>query len=607
MAAPVLRNASDSYVAEKYPAKNHSSMQRLYLGSDGGERYAFLYFGIPSGMFGTTVLSAKVRVRSGGGFSGSVTLTLQRVAAKYANGRITWNNMPGVTGSSVQVTKSGAAAGTEWEFDVTTQMQTVANGTAWYGFRIHATGTAVKWLYSANGRDDYRPTLEIQWSNAPHAPSVLIPDNGQAISVAKPTLQWDFTDPNGDTSMEQFNLRLFSSLANANANTSAILDTTVASDVPQVDLDDTAYGGLALAGTLWWRVRVQDGAGLWSAWSDVAYFTRVAKGTLTITNPSAVTPIVEDSTPPFMWTFTGQTQRAYEVIITLPAEEGEILWRSGVVTSTDQAVTPPSGIIDTPGTVYRLFVRVYDTINRRWIPDDPSYTQVYRDFTYQFDPTTDPVTSFTASPDGIRPKTVLQWQRSAAPDYFVILRDGKVIDTVEPTDVFVSGTTYSYTDRTATPRKTHTWSVAAKINGRTSATNPTDTGIPKLVTTVLMDLDQSDEVFLFNPDVQAARAESSDVHYPLGSAEPVLITQSLRGYEGTVTGVIADGIVPGLTQEAQLASLTFFRRNPGRKLVLSWKEKNIKVVVYNITESSVSYPDGRVDHVVSFSFFQVDF
>jgi hypothetical protein len=45
------------------------------------------------------------------------------------------------------------------------------------------------------------------------------------------------------------------------------------------------YPGLADAASTWWRIREQDGAGLWSAWSDPATFKRDIKGTLTLLNP----------------------------------------------------------------------------------------------------------------------------------------------------------------------------------------------------------------------------------------------------------------------------------------------------------------------------------
>lgn len=613
MGAPVLlKNGTDSYISQKYPDKTYASVSKLYLAdaSASDTRYAYLYFGVPSGMFGATIISAKLRLFSGdtAGWAGSVSINVKRLAQKFTASKVTYNTFPSVTGSAITVTKTGATIGTMWEFDVTTLMQSVANGSAWYGFQIAATNSTAKWLYSSNADDKYRPQLEITWSNAPYAPSVLIP-NGGAVGIAKPTLQWDFTDPGGDVTMQGFQLRLFSTLALANANgTGDVLDTTVATDTPEIDLDNTAYGGLANNGNLWWRVRVQDGSGLYSQWSAVATFGRINKGTLTITNPAAIpNNFVTDDTPPFSWTFTGQTQRAYEVLLSTPTAPSTYLWRSGVVTSTATAVTPPAGKILTVGATYRLTVRIYDQQLRRTVADDQLYVEQVIDFTYNQANTVATVTGFSVAIDAYRPKTNIAFSRSTAPDYFVIYRDGKVIKTVQPSEVFVSGTAYLFTDTTSTARVSHTWSVAAKVNGVTSSGNPSGSGTPVLVTTVLSSLDGTNEVFFFNPDVEAALAEQSEAHYILGNAPPVLITQSLRGYEGTLQGVLVDSQVPGLTIAAQLASLAYFRQNPGQVLKLSWIEKTIQVVVYNVTETSIPYTSGIIDHAASCTFFQVDF
>lgn len=613
MGLPVLlKNATDSYVSEKYPAKNFSTVNRLYLAdnSSADTRYAYVYFGVPSGMAKTTIISAKLRLYSGTGFAGSVTMSVQRLAAKFSATRVNWSNKPGTTGTAVSLAKTSAATNTMWEFDVTAMMQQVANGAAWYGVRVSATNSTAKWIHSAQAVAAYRPQLEIVWSDAPDAPETLIPDDGDIVSVAKPTLQWDFTDPSGDTTMQAYDLKLFSTLALANANGAGdVLNlTSQASDVPQLDLDDTAYGGLADGASLWWRVRVQDGAGLWSGWSPVAYWQRKTKGTLTITNPAApANNFVTESTPPLTWTFTGRTQQAYEVLLSTPETPAIYIWRSGIVTSTGLSVTPPAGKITENGKTYRLTIRVYDTEDRRAIPDDPIYTEAIRDFTFNLSGSVGTVTSLTATPDVARPQTVVAWSRATAPDTFLIYRNGKVVDEVYPGEVFVSGTSYAFTDYDASPRKQHTWSVAAKVNGVVSTSNPTANATPKAVTTALSKPDSSQMIFLFNPDVQAERAESSEIHYILGNAPPVLVTQSHRGYEGTITGVLADDAVSGETADGQLAKLEAFKDAPGSVLRLTWVNKVMKVVIRNVTDTPLPYPSGKIDYLVSFEFFEVDF
>lgn len=608
MGEPVaLRNASDAYVVEQTPSVNVSTTRRIYTndGTGSGARYGYIYFGVPSGMRGTTILSAKLRLYSGDGFAGSVTATVTRLGGRFDVNRVNWTNKPAVTGTAVALTKTGAPVNTLWEFDVAALMQTVANGGAWYGFRIITTNATPKWFHSAQSTDLYRPELEITWSDAPDPPDGLKPDGGRAVSIAKPTLQWNFTDPSGDTSMASYNLRLFSSLANANANTTPTLDTTVASTVPEVDLDSTSYAGLAVAGTLWWRVRVQDGAGLWSGWSDVASFTRVSKGTLTVTNPAAGgSPFVSEPTPPINWTFTGTTQAAYQVIISTPEFPATWLWTSGKVTGTALAVTPPPGVIKETGKTYRLTVRVWDSASREAVADDPIYTEVVRDFVYALEPTVSGVTGLAVAIDAQKPWATLTWSRATAPDSFIITRNNVVVEEVLPATVLVSGTNYSYIDKEAVPRRDHTWRVMAKVNGQSSATNPTVIGRVKAITTILSAVDSTRMVYLFNPEVSADRVESSEVQLRLGTGPPILITQSIRGFEGEVRGMIVDDVITGVTALDQLAHLEYFKVRPGTILRLTWVDQVIRCVIRNVTHRPVPYPTGKVEYMVGFDFFE---
>lgn len=778
MGAPVLlKNATDSYVSEKYPAKNYSNVNRMYLADNSAAdtRYGYIYFGIPSGMAKTTIISAKLRLYSGQGFGGAVTLSIHRLSQKFTGTKVNWNTKPATTGSAISLTKTSAPLNTMWEFDVTAVMQQIANGAPWYGFRISATNSTAKWLHSAQAAAAYRPVLEIQWSDAPDAPETMIPDNGEVVSLEKPTLQWDFTDPSGDQTMQAYQLRVFQSEADAlvaPAGQNPVADITAFSDVPQANLAELVtdggtvdamvngaadtgidgylaysnstiahetvvtrtgagavkltvtatgqalvlgaytagnripiaegqtvsassyvragsanqgvqlflfwydvnmsllpgqvggtaeavptngweqitvagqapaaaayvavgwYTGYHAAGsvmyiddtvvmkpgasgwpvvvdgaTRWWRVRVQDGAGLWSNWSDVASWRRRTKGTVTITNPAAApNNFVTDNTPPFSWTFAGRTQRAFEVLIATPERPAVYLWRSGITTTTENDVTPPVGVITENGKTYRVIVRIYDTENRRATPGDDVFVEVFRDFTYNLDNTVDPVSNFAGVISAYRPEITLTWDRATAPDYFVIYRDGKVIAEVEPADLFISGTSYRYLDGQASPRKNHTWSVACKVNGKVSSNNPSTSGVIKPVTTVLSETDNSRMIFLLNPDVDAARAEESEIHYILGKdAAPVLITQSHRGYEGKVAGILGDDAVPGETAAGQLANLEYFKDNPGMVLKLIWIDKVMQVVIRSVTDTPISYPDGHVDYLVSFEFFQVDF
>lgn len=776
MGAPVLlKNATDSYVSEKYPAKNYSTVNRLYLADNSAAdtRYAYMYFGVPSGMANTTIISAKLRLYSGQGFGGAVTMSIARLSQKFTGTRVNWNTKPAVTGASISLTKTSAPVNTMWEYDVTAVMQQIANGAPWYGFRISATNSTTKWIHSAQAVAAYRPVLEITWSDAPDQPEVLVPDNGEVVSLEKPTLQWDFTDPSGDTTMQAYQLKVFTTEADALVapeGANAVFDQVVFSDTPQADLNElvatgatadvmvngsvdagltgyaaflnatithetvvtrngagalkvtavgagfslalgawtpgnripisegesvsvtawarsavassgaalllyfydvndaqllridgtgetvtsTAWSDLTVAGTAplgssyvvvgyytgynnagaavyfddtvvmaptgggwpavvdgasrWWRVRVQDGAGLWSKWSDPANWRRRTKGVATITNPAAApNNFVTDNTPPFGWTFTDRTQRAFEVLISTPETPAKYIWRSGVITSTDNDITPPMNVITENGKLYRMTLRVYDTENRRTIPGDDVYVEVVRDFTYNLDATVGTVINLHGTISAYRPEITLTWDRTTAPDFFVIYRDDQVIAELEPSDVLVSGTSYSFVDGQGAPRANHTWTVAAKVNGKVSIGNPSTSGMIRPVTTVLSEPNNDHMIFLLNPKVNADRGEDSEIHYILGQAPPVLITQSHRGYEGSVDGVLADDAIPNETAAGQLSNLEYFKDNPGMVLKLIWIDKVMQVVVRNITDTPLSNPDGSVDYAVSFEFFQVDF
>lgn len=609
----VLTNISDTYVSQANPNKTFRSSAKLWIAAagNGNERYAYLFFATPF-PDEATVLSAKLRVHSGkpDNYAGSVTMTAKRVTSKWAANRLKYGDQPTVTGgSSASVTQSSVPVNALWEFDITQMMQAVALGADWYGVRIEITGTAAKWIHSANGESDFRPSVEIEWTDTPESPEDLVP-NGAAVSVAKPTLQWTFTDLTGDTAMTAYHVKLFSTEALADANGAGdLLDLTRNATEPMVDLDTTTYAGLADGATVWWRVNVKDGSGQWAPeWSEVASFSRMTKGNLTITNPAAApNNFVEESTPPITWTFTGRTQSDYEVAIATPEEPEKYLWTSGKTTSASTALTPPEGIITEVGKTYRLIVRVWDTIARQAVADDPIPVTVVRDFTYKLVAAVTPVSNLTGTPHGYNASMHLEWTRAAAPDQFAIIVDGIEVARVDPEDVLVSGTSYAYDDTSARPRIDHTWQVAPVVNGQTAETNPTVTDRTKAITTMIANRDGSRPVYFFDPDVDAERAETSDVHYLLGSTPPIQISQSIRGYEGDIEGIIADNTIPGLSAEQQMENLEWFKARPGRVLRLTWVSKVMDVVIRNVSDRPIARPDGTVEYAVSLDFVEVGF
>lgn len=602
MPEPVLlRNSRDTYVSSVNPTSRLHRRPRLWLKS--GTHYAYIYFARPFPL-GVNILSAKLRVYNASTWSGANTISVRRINETWGI-RTTWNVRPGVWGVVQTLTKTGATDGTEWSLDVEPEMQAVADGAKWYGFRLEVDSSTARALYSSHGRYQYRPTLEVEWTDAPEAPEDLFPGGGRAVSVSHPVLRCDFTDDAGDTEIQSIHVQLATSEANSKAGVTVFDSGAVAVSEPELDLATTAYTGMTADTTRWWRVRVQDGAGLWSQWSEPESFKRTTMGTLTITNPAAApNDFVSEPTPPITWTFTGRTQRAYQVIIINP-DNGKWLYDSGKITSTDTSVSIPRRILRVEDKVYRLRIKIWDTVDREKTPGDPPFLAQNRDFRFELDPTTNPVTNLTATRHvkGY-PWMTLNWDRSTMPDSFSIMRDGRIIDdNLEPADLLVSGTSYQYVDKTASPRVDHTWRIVAVVNGKGSKNNPGVTDQVRAVTTCLSRPNDTDAVLLFNPDNDIEHADTSELHERVGDAPPVLILQSLGGLVGSCEGRLAD--YAGTTAQTFLSRLEELREDTGRRMSLTYADISIDAIVYNITWVPVPFTE-HVEYDVSFDFYQVD-
>lgn len=676
----LLKNAVDNFVLQTAPNANYQLAKILALTAGGGgqERLSYIYFGKPAGFAGSTVLSATLRVYNTALWSGSVTLSAQRLSTSWSASKITYNQRPTLaTGPISTVVKSNAAVNTEWAFDVTATMQQVADGGIWYGFVISTNNTSAKYLYSSQFGGAVQPTLELVWSAQPQAPEVLRPDGDRAVSLQKPTLRFDFTDHSGSTSMAGCQVQLntadvwtgnltFDSgpvnttLPQLDLNAPVVserigvvttnISTTVtgptgtfsSSDVgssitgtgipggatisaftssTQVTISAAAtasgtivltvtktYAGLADTAHIFWRVKVKDGAGLWSLWSESAQFQRQVHGTLTLNNPAASpNNFIYDSTPPIDWGFTGKVQKHRQVIISLASNTAKWLWDSGKITTASTVITLPLGVLKQDDAIYNVRVRVWDTLNREATPGDNAYVEVSRDFTFNDDITVVPVTGLALTPDGSRPWMQLDWQRVTQPDKFEIVRDKKPILNFEASSLFISGTSYRYTDKLADPRINHTWTVYAIVNNKRSASPDSEVGQVKTVSTYICEVDSTDGVLLLKPDNSPELKSINEVHEVLAETPPVLITQAIRGNEGKVSGRIADNTLTGRTARQQLASLKKWRDQQGIPLILYLIDETFQVVAYNITYKAIAKSGNQVQYQVSFDYFQTDF
>lgn len=288
----IMRNANDTHVVAGTPSANYAGAQQLLTKSagSGSECRGLIYFPRTFPL-GASILTAKMRLYQVGSEAGSHTVELHRITTGWPLSTTNWNNQPTSTATGkATLTKGAAADGTEWEWDVTALMQTVANGGVWGGFKIISTTDDYLSFYSS--QSTLKPVLIVEWSDKPNPPTALSPSGNRATSLAKPILRFDFTDVSGDTSLQSVQVQINAT----NVWTSPTFDSgTVTATEPQLDLSTTAYAGLAAAASTYWRVRVQDGAGLWSDWSLGAQFQRQTKGTLVLDNPASSNRVTNPS------------------------------------------------------------------------------------------------------------------------------------------------------------------------------------------------------------------------------------------------------------------------------------------------------------------------
>ncbi len=88
---------------------------------------------------------------------------------------------------------------------------------------------------------------------------------------------------------------------------------------------------------------------------------------------------------------------------------------------------------------------------------------------------------------------------------------------------------------------------------------------------------------------------------------PVLISQAIRGYEGTISGVLVSDVISGLSAREQKNRLNEFKNNPGMPLKLIFIDDAITVIIRNVTYVPIARHDGSTDYEASFDFFQTDF
>lgn len=616
MSSQVISNIQMTMVNEASPATNYGTSGYAGLrDGTGNDCRILLKFGLP-GVVNALYNTTKLRIYNNGAAIPSKTYTLQRLTSALNTSTVKWSNQPTRTSTGqVQVTTAVGAKGTAndyIEFDITGLLNTVSSGaTKWYGFAIMtASDTTLRKFYTTKGSVVKGPRVDANWSTAPKAPANLNPSAGLAVAVQKPVFGAEFVDVAGNTTLQALQIQIHST-----NNFSGAVDFdsgTYPSTDGFYDSSVGAFAGISVAETKWWRMRYQDGDSNWGPYSDPTSFTRVAKGTVTISSPGiAPNDFVEDNTPTVIWGFSG-TQVAVQVLIWNDAKTA-LVWDSNKLTTTDNSMAVGDGLDLVTGNYYRLEVRVWDNVPRTNLfggltytaEEGRAYATLERRFLVTLSASVTPTTGMSLTQVGQLPIVEGTFQRTTVPDLLDIVRDGLVImSNVDPADLFVSGTTYKFRDRIAAPRIQHAYEARPKVNGQTASGNSSATITPKIVSAYLHALDGEFAIPFLKYDDNMEYEDGSTTVDILNSDEAITIYQSASGFRGTFSGVLSKtlkGVNGNETARDHLNNLKLLRQkeNLGRLMVLSYKDQAFPCTVSKIQYSAVVYRE-EVCYLASF-------
>lgn len=547
-----VKPSSDAWIDEQFPGKRHGNTTRLRLCGDsagGKRRRAVIFFARPFPL-GASVVSAKLHLHAKEAWGGSHDVKVLRVAEKWGEKGVNWNNQPATGGSTVTKTVTGLSADEEFEVDVTSIYEDVTAGSKQHGLRIAlADGDTSKHaVYSSeHPKHRLRPWLEVIWAERPEGPRDGAPAGNNAVGTDQPVLDYRFgvkgRDPAQKQSAKQVQISTSADFSSPVYDSGKVLD-----DRTLFDLDGTAFSATAGV-SYYWRVRAWDDDDLVSDWSDKWQFRYVAKGSLALNSPAAGSPsTVHDLTPPVTWLLSGATQAQFEVTLFIQRQDGtwKRKWELHRHKGTDTSVNVPKGIIKRNRT-FLVRVRVWDDEDRQSVPNDPKYYEVTRQFVYTRDGTPAKVTNLVVT--NFASGLAVTWDDATEPDYYCItVNDEEQLDRIEPADVLVSAGSpshYAYIYWRGEHGVPQTIEVERVVNSGGnllhSGGGPTAVGTPDVRGKWLVDEDPESVL-----GMQIIGAEQSDFELgqsgetfnPLNSKRPVRRLDSQRGFEGGVSGTL---------------------------------------------------------------------
>lgn len=596
MSQETVRSGFDTWVGVSQPSATHPRDTHYRLRSNEG--FGFLWMRSPAPV-GALVTKATLTLSAYGASTGSRNLIVHRVGESWKESKTNWNNRPATAGAGINHAIGTLADRDVIEIDVTSIVQLWAGGSPNYGFRLNTTATTMHSVRAFNSSAP--PTLTVEWSDRPSMPTDLRPSEA-AVSLSHPHLTFVYRDFGGNTELSSVQVQI----NGTDSFTSPAFDSgEVPTEEAGLNLAETAYAGLTAGGAAYWRVRARDGEGLWSVWSDSVRMERRAKPVVSITNLGAGE--VYETSPPIIWSVTGVTgprPARFRVLVFDVDDLTRSIHDSGELTSSETSYTIPFGVIR-DGQDYRIVVRVWDGWLREATPGDPTWASDFKTVTVAVDPTVDPVSSLTASQAGVSPKVVLEWERSATPDQFVIYRDGVPVRQVDAPDVYVGGTTYRYGSYGARPNFEHEYEVRAIVNGRQSASNPTAVFAVPVEGIWLIDRDRDIEVTLWGNDSGTWQMpDDASVYTPIG-AKPVRVVSGMRNLEGSISGELIEGF--GKSFAEMEADLFRLKLRPMEPLQIVAADMAFTALVGNVTIAPTPKTRaGQLVKAVSFDFWSLD-
>lgn len=603
MAVATVKASSSTWVRKIAPSSNFASSSFDYITENATYTARSFIYAAPSIPAGSVVSSATLTI-----YLGACThwgaLSLTQVTSRIADSQKTWNRQPTIgtvgAGAAATISPGSSTEAQPVTFDVTAMVQAWVNGTANFGWEVRNSDTGSPVSIGRYGfygaKSAHPPVLSVTYTSPPDTPHNLMPAG--TISITKPIVTFGpYGDPDGDL-LQAVQVQV--AATSTSFSTPTFDSGAITATDPSLDLSTTAFSGFS-GTTQYWRARVQDATGAWSAWADPVAVTVTAKPTVTFSSPSVGSPFVNESTPQIVWSATGQTSFHMQI---LDATTLAVVADSGRVPSATGQWGIPASVIEPDGS-YTAQVDVYD-VTRSPSPGDPVYTRQQQPFTFTPGATVTPTSVVVASGPDWPGQVILQCTDTTAPDYFTVYLDGKpVLTQVSPGEALVSGSTYQFVIDHC-PTGQHTFQVDAVTAGVASAPSAVVTynnvisgiwiGDPtRKLWAVIHGTASTD---------QWAMKDNVTVTQPIDGTIPQQIIRSMNGLAGTCTGTLSNklGMLPVAQYEANLMAL---KGQPQNTLRLVYGSKNIPVKVSNLSVSQAS--DSSANNPrrnVSFDFFQ---